>query len=325
MLTTEVARDVPIENIDPSRAILFFNVETSNSDPMHGMVRGQITGPTTLRFVRVGTGAIVSIQWYVAELVAARVQRGTLALVTERTDIPLTAVDPAKTFALVSMSNDGTIYNFDELVRARIESPTNLELTFGFFQGNTTSVDWQVVTLDTASVTSGNLTFASDQPVASIDVGADPNSFLVASWLTNSVATNIGIGQTAIRGRIAGPTVVFEREAIGVDIEMSYFLVTLLDGSQVQSGTRSFLPTDISHAVPLGSAVDPSRTLALLSGNQRGGSTPYNTTATATDDNPGLSWFTTTFTTTTELAITRALTPMTAPAETGWFVVELAP
>ena len=61
-----------------TKAFLVFGLSENSNTPADGQVTGQITGPTTLTFQRVGTVGVATVSWYVVEFSNnVTVQRGS--------------------------------------------------------------------------------------------------------------------------------------------------------------------------------------------------------------------------------------------------------
>ncbi len=322
-MTTQSVLNVPITTVDLTRSVLFMSVSEDNVDPNNGLVRGQLTSATNIQLNRTGTATTVTIKWQVATFGrSVSVQRGTTGVTASPMNVALAAVDLSKTFVLVSWQKLGSTYGADDIVRARLTSTTNLEFSHGTgsFDG---TADWQVVTMDAASVQSGDATLASGAsslvvPVTAVDT---TKTFLMVSWTSNGDS----IGANFVRGRITSPTqLTFDRGVTGTTLSLTWYLVTLTDGSTVQSGNTSFGTGTLTSTATLPSAVGLTTAVAFLSGNQRGGSTPDP--GTTPNDNPGVAWFRADLTGTTSLKLDRATkgTGAGVTAEAAWFVVNFA-
>ena len=108
----------------------------------------------------------MTIKWYVVEFDSGvTVQRGFTNITgNDVTDVPLlAAVDLAKSFPLISYRVEGTFFNCNDFVRAKITSTTNLQLsTDNTNCGAPASVvKWQVVEYADANVRSGDIAFAT--------------------------------------------------------------------------------------------------------------------------------------------------------------------
>jgi outer membrane protein assembly factor BamB len=144
-------------------------------------------------------------------------------------------------------------------------------------------------------------------------------TFLIASWSSDGD----GVGANFVRARITSPTqLTFDRGVSGTTVGLSWYLVTLNDGSTVQTGNANFSSGATLVSATLPTAVNLTTAVAFLSGNQRGGSTPD---AGATpNDNPGVAWFRTDLTGTTTLQVRRATVGTGVTADAAWFVVNFA-
>ncbi|HEY7647760.1 MAG TPA: hypothetical protein VID04_02050 [Methylomirabilota bacterium] len=312
--------DVAITPVALSRSILFFNVREDIFDSGAASVRGQLTSSANIQFNRAAAAGSVTIKWYVAEFVSGvTVQRGSTLLTTSPINVPIKSVDLGKTFVLSSWQKPGVMMGNDDYLRARLTSATTLELyhdTVGSTLDGT--ADWQVVTMASATVQSGDLSFITTDASKTVTISSvdTAKSFLIANW--SSLGTSVG--GNAIRGRITSPTqLTFDRGVTGTALDLTWFVVTLNEGSTVQSGNASFgAATTQVNVSPL-TAVSLTRSVAFLSGYQRSGSTPYP--GVTPDDDAGVSWFTADLTSTTNLRLTRDAT-LGFTAEAPWFVVE---
>jgi outer membrane protein assembly factor BamB len=326
-LTTQTVLDVPISPVDLTRAVLFMTVSANSLTPSTAHVRGQLTSPTNLQFNRTAGGATVTVTWYVATFGAGvRVQRGSTTTTANPMNVPIAAVDRDRTFVLLSWQKPGSTFGADDVVRARLTSDTNLELSFvtGSLDG---IADWQVVTMASASVQSGDVTLPGGSgsvtvPVSTVDT---TRTFLLSSW----TASADSIGANFIRGRISSPTqLTFDRGTTtpASTINLTWYLVTLNDGSTVQSGNAGFGADITGVPVVLTSPVHLNRAVAFLSGNQRGGRTPDS--GTSPNDNPGVAWFRADLMGPTTLQVERATTSAAGgagvTADAAWFVINFA-
>jgi hypothetical protein len=199
--------------VDTTRAFLVFGVSEDSFDPRDGHVSGQLVGPTTLSFDRIGTTGALTIKWYVIEFASGvSVLRGTADLSVppagDVTDVSLPApgVDMARSFPLISYRTEGVNFNCNDFVRAKITSPTNLQLS----TDNTNCgigpslVEWQVVEYADADVRTGDVVFAPTDflqtaPLAPVVDAA--KSWLIYSHEGTPVGTDVG--QFLVRGEVA--------------------------------------------------------------------------------------------------------------------------
>jgi outer membrane protein assembly factor BamB len=309
--------NVPIGAVDPARAVLFFSVRGSSVDPGDGQVRGQITSATNVRFYRANDTSLsdLTIRWSVVEFQAGvSVQRGTAAVADTGT-ISIAAVDPARSFVLVSCSvvSSDVTYGSDDFFRARLTGATTLEIVHGTTAAK--DCDWQVVEHQGASVQRGTGTLGAGAltsgPIAITAV--DPaRAFVQVTWRTSGD----GSGVNLLRARLTSATTVeVDRAVSGTTIDFAWEVVEFADGTRVQSGVEAFGATETSRARTL-TAVDPTRSVALLSAYQRAGQTGYSA-----DDNVGPGSFTAGLTDATTVTLERAVAG-SAGASVAWFVLE---
>ena len=316
---TGTSQTAAITSVDTSKAFLVFGVNVNENEPTKAQISGQITNSTTLTFARIATGNTVTITWQVVEFASGvSVQRGAADI--SGTGYPanatLVAVNIAKSFPIISHRTYGSSFDANDFWKAKITSPTNLEMDadndpdVGF-------IEWQVVEYSDASVQQGDLSFASGDAsktdtVTSVDTS---KSWLIYSYdtLTGTIAD---IGQKLIRGRLTNSTTLtFDRNNTGVTADLSWYLVEFSDLTTTQHGSQSFTTGETQKNVTI-SSVETAESIAAGGYYARGGRSSYSG-----DDNPGVGWFTLDLTSSTNLQIDRELTG-SATADLGWFVVE---
>ena len=305
---------VTIASVDPSKAFLTFSVRGNDTSPENISISGRLSNATTVTFDRVGTSGNVVIDWSVVEFSSGvTVQRGTVTPGGSTTNVAITSVDLTRSFPLVSMRAGGVIYEGEDWVRARFTSSTDLELATTNTFGNV--IEWQVVTYNDATVQSGSVSFGTGDSSRTATVTAlDPaKSWLIYNYRTTD-GTTTNIGQKLVRGRITnGTTLTFDRSSTGQTIDLQYFVVKFTDATEVRSGNANFTSsaTTVNAAV---TAVDPARSIGVGGYAQTGGRSSYTA-----NDNPGVGWFTSRLTSSTNLRVQRSAA--LAGADLGWFVM----
>ncbi|MDH5522337.1 MAG: right-handed parallel beta-helix repeat-containing protein, partial [Acidimicrobiia bacterium] len=305
---------VTIAPVDPSKAFLTFSVRGNDTSPENISISGRLSNATTVTFDRVGTSGNVVIDWSVVEFSSGvTVQRGTVTPGGSTTNVAITSVDLTRSFPLVSMRAGGVIYEGEDWVRARFTSSTDLELATTNTFGNV--IEWQVVTYNDATVQSGSVSFGTGDSSRTATVTAlDPaKSWLIYNYRTTD-GTTTNIGQKLVRGRITnGTTLTFDRSSTGQTIDLQYFVVKFTDATEVRSGNANFTSsaTTVNAAV---TAVDPARSIGVGGYAQTGGRSSYTA-----NDNPGVGWFTSRLTSSTNLRVQRSAA--LAGADLGWFVM----
>jgi len=311
--------DVTISAVVMAQSFLTSSASFDDVNPAGSQVSGRILDPTTLRFERSATGPIIAVKWYVAEFASGvSVQRGTANMTATLLDIPITAVNLARSFPIVSYRIVGTTYGDNDYLRAKLTSATNLQITVSAGVGG--SSEWQVIEYTAATVQSGDLSFAVGDASLSATVAAVnvPKTWLLFSYASASgTATNIA--QKMLWGTLTdATTVTFDRASTGQPVDVTWYLVEFTDATTVESGSTQFTAAQAQLDVPI-VCVDTLTSLATAGGmSYRGGSTPY-----IADDNPGVSSVTLDLTSATNLRMTRGLTGAVT-ATIGWFVVRFA-
>ena len=323
--------------VDTTKAFLVFGVSENTSSPTDGQVSGQITNSTTVTFRRDGSAGAVTMNWYVAEFTSGvTVQRGTadmdVAPRPHNVTLPI-AVDLARSFPIVSYLTTGGNFAFDDFVKAKLTSTTNLALDAPNVPAPTAPLfaEWQVVEYLDADVQTGDVTFLAGEAsktvtplVAAVNTA---KSWLVYSYKCDPAAPGPGcpsspdpnIGNKLVRGVVTnGNTLTFDRSNTGVQLALTWYLVEFTDATTVQGASEPFLMAETLKNVPL-SPVSPGSSIAVAGGDyMRGGRSPY-----AGNDIPGVAWFNLDITASNNLRISRGAGGL-ATADVGWFVVSFA-
>jgi hypothetical protein len=176
-------------------------------------------------------------------------------------------VDVSKSFPLLSFRTIGTIYNVDDLVRAKLTSPSELTLSL-YGATSVGTVEWQVVTFDDAMVQTNDLPLGPSTLIVTDTVQAvDPNRSLLLVSYGDSALGNTNASQMVWSGRISSSTLLtFERRSGGPAGMLTYHLVTFTNDSTVQSGHQDVAAASDTAVVNLLSGVALDRSLALASG-----------------------------------------------------------
>ncbi len=303
---TGVTVDVTIAAVDPSKAFLMFGASndgaTPDGDADGFQLCGQLIGPTTLRFERaVNPGSPATITWYVVELstgMSVQRGRGNLRNLTSL-DAPLSPVDPAHAFPIISFRTLGGTYDGGDYLRARIESPTSLAIVRSEAEDQISNVEWQVVQLDAASVQSGLYNLAATALSGNVSINAiDPARTLLLFTYSRGLTST---GLMGLRGRVVdATTLTFDRDAADNDaLSIAWYAIELPVGASVQRIPASFGPAQTTASLDI-DAVDRTRALALGGGvYYRGGKSP------SLEDVRGLNTFTFELTSSTTLQLRR--------------------
>ncbi|MEM9561346.1 MAG: hypothetical protein AAGA93_01930, partial [Actinomycetota bacterium] len=308
---------VTIDAVDTTSSFLEFGVRGTGTEPGRLQIIGELTNSTTVTFTRDNTGVDVVIDWSVVEFSSGvTVQRGVSsnsggAVV----DTTISAVDRSRSFVLLGgYQVDGVTFDGNDFVQASLTSATNLRLAVDFATPST--VPWQVITYNDATVQRGTASFgASDaSATAAVSTVDTTKAWLVYNYSTTA-GTTTNIGQKLVRGRITdATTLTFDRSSTGQAVDLRWELIEFTDSTTVQHASASFGTSVSAQGVTI-SAVDRGRAIATGGYLGQGGRTPF-----ASDDNPNYAWFTSELIGATELRLQRGVTG--AAADLGWFVIE---
>jgi outer membrane protein assembly factor BamB len=257
------------------------------------------------------------VRWYVVEFEGGVVvQRGVRTFSTAGGGVPSDttlnvtlnpAVDLSKSFVLITERMNSTLTDVDEswTVRAQLTAATNLELTRNELSAATT-VAWQVVQMEGASVQRGLTTLQSS-------TGSTTAGWSIAgATMTNSflVFSRRGATQTAglesrylVTGEITNlSTLTFTRGATDTQankaVEIAWEVVTLTDGGATNRGGALMGATTLALDQTLSPAVDTARTIPFI----------WSRVFFGGDANLGSASFTATITAGNTLRVERAIT-----------------
>jgi len=315
-----MSQGVAIQQLDLTRSFLVFGSRFDGVPPLETEVSGQISGSTALTFARAGAAGApaLPVQYYVAEFQSGvLVQRGASTMSSTQVSVTLpTAVDPTKSFPIVTYRNTGAGYGMDDFVRAKLTSPTQLSLESALAAPNGI-VEWQLISFDGASVQSGDVAVAAGDTLVTAPLqNVDPaRTWLVFSYVLATFTS--GASETMIRGRVETATqLAFRRTVSGATGTLTWYAVSFNNGTTVQSATSSFGGAAATATAPLG-AVDPMKTIAATGGlYMRGGATAF-----VTNVNLGYATFTLDVGAGSQLSLTRGVTAANGAASADWFAI----
>ncbi|MGI9607701.1 MAG: signal peptidase I [Acidimicrobiales bacterium] len=324
---------VPITAVDPTTSFVMSSIRSSSNEPADSVVQVRLaSGGTTIEFDRAtdaGAPPAVTVAWSVVEYSCGlSVQRGTITGGgTGQIDIPISNIDPAASFALVSTESENTAVDFDadDLFIAELTSATNLQIRSAGLFSPQRSFAWQVVTFDDpGDVSVQNVTATIGAAATSVNVPLlSPADMSTTFLLTGAASVGAGpdIGERLVRAHLADAnTVSVSRDTVGDAVDVSIQVVTLRDGSTVRHGT-----IDLSAGQPVRTVaierVDPTRSTAIstvaLPGSTGGGRTDH-----AADDVVGEASATFALTDPETVSVQRSAS--TSNASFGWQVIEWA-
>ena len=311
------------QSINTSSSFLVFGTNTSSNEPQCFLVAGQITNSTTLRFRREGgvCANAATITWQVAEFRnGVNVQRGTTAMGTSTSlTQTLTAINPNKTFPIISNRNGGTTFGNDDLLRATIQNSTTLNLSLATASLNNHVSEWQVIEMQGTTVQNGTVATGTTDSEVNITTATINTT---RAWLIYSTqgetGTTTNIAQKLFNGKVVNSTQIrYNRGSTGTANSISWYLVELPNGTNVQHGVANLSTTTLTENITI---TIYNHITSIVAGGlfQRGGETTYTG-----DDNPGTAWAAFNLTNNTGLTITRGATG-TATANISYFVIDFA-
>ncbi len=322
ILSGQTSTTVSIATVDPSKSFLVFGVNGSAVNPRDIQVSGQISGSASLSFARAGTAGSLSVHWYVAEFRSGvKVQRGTLQLPSgsKSATVSIAAVDLSKSFPLVTLRTPGSNIDGNDFVQATLTDPTHLKLDWAGGTVNPSFVEWQVIEYADALVFSGSFSMNANQPQVTLSPPLSGNEWLVYSYTTGDSAFTIG--RHMVQGSLQGGRIVFKRDATGVDVSGTWYVVRFEDATTVQHDEETLAASELFNDVSI-STIIPENSIAVAGMGTRGGKTPHSV---VNGDDPGVGWFNMNLTSSTNLRVTRGVTGSPASsASLGWFVIQFS-
>jgi hypothetical protein len=303
--STAVSVTIP-SAVNPARAFVIcdFLVGNNNSPAASQRVTCELTGATTLTITNGAADDQEVVRWYVVEFFSGvTVQRGlvpttTYTAVTPTVDVPIAAVNLAKTFVLISARTASIATNMDEQFTptAQLTSNINLRLTRNDTGTDDLAVAWQVVQIESAVVQSGITTIAqaATSVTAALNPGVDTTRTFLVFTSNGGAAVNGVESRYLTRGEITNATTLTFTRALNQNVangqvNIAWFAVRMTDGTIVQSGTNTTPdPNTTTMNAPLSTPVVINRSVPFISVS----GDPTSTADDALDDN---SWVADTF------------------------------
>jgi signal peptidase I len=319
-------QSVAISAVDTSRSFLLYSVSSASASPGDTVVRGRLLDATTVQFTRATTTPsppAVNISWSVVQYdCGVTVQRGvTTGTGTAIVDVPITAVDPATSFATVGLAPQLGAASFTTIA-PELTSATNLRLHGGAALSASDSLAWQVVTFTDAAdahVQHQTETFTSTATATLASPVPQGSTFVLAAGVMDTAAS-AGIGDRLVEAHLSSPTTVELQRDVSNATDLKVYLqtVTLHDGSAVQHGVVDFLagqPTKTVTIEPVDTNRASAMTTATNPGAVAGGRTTQTTPAVAGEASARVD---------VADAVTVTLTrdATSSPASFGWQVIE---
>ena len=268
---------VTINSVDTSKSFVICDFRPSDGQSLTRPTC-ELTGATSLVITMGSADASTFVNWQVVEFSSGvSVQRNLQAFAAGDTliNVPITAVDTSKTFVLVtSRGYAGDSVDEQFTIRARLTSTTNLELSRNE-SGTAVGVAWQVIQMDGASVQSNLATINAGFLTATATISAvdTTRTFLVFNTRANA-ATNGAEAQYLVRGTITDTTTLtFTRNSSTNTVDISWFAVSMDDGSFVQKGSLTDTTTQTTRDVTI-SSIDTAKSISIISSDGGSGTAP---------------------------------------------------
>ena len=138
------------QSVDPSRSVLFFSSRHNSDRPPGSMLRGRLSGSTTVTFTRVSNQtSAIDINWTVVEFASGvSVQRGTFNMTSSIRNIALSqsVASTSQAFVLWSKTPAATdsVYSQDDPVGGYLLNTSTVR--FSVVNANSSHViDYQVI------------------------------------------------------------------------------------------------------------------------------------------------------------------------------------
>ncbi|MCB1191367.1 MAG: hypothetical protein KDK90_13060, partial [Leptospiraceae bacterium] len=239
-----------ITQVDPTKSFVYCNFMYGNSGAEYATTC-QLDGTGSNVILKTNNNTTnTTVNWYVVEFATgATVQRGSYNMSSGTTthNQSITAVTTSKTFviAYTRMNNSSATIDERRTVMAQLTSATNLELSRNE-SGTAVDIEWQVIQLDGANVQSGQMTLNSSTGTATITTVDLASSFLLFNYKAASAVNGDEI-KYYTRGTLTdSTTVTFNRKSNTNSVDVSWFVITMTDGTKVQKGTKNVTTTDVT-------------------------------------------------------------------------------
>src|SRR6266568_3770031 len=186
---------VAITSVNTAKTFVICQSDTGgNNNDSTLRVTCELTNSTTVTITASVALAAQTVRWYVVEFLSGvTVQRGLTSLGASLTvAVPISAVNLAKTFALISERINDANTKRDErwTTTAALTSTTNLQLT-RTDAASATSIAWQVIQIESAAVQSGLATIAQNATTATATLSPAVDTTRTFLVFTRSAGTAV--------------------------------------------------------------------------------------------------------------------------------------
>ena len=302
---------VAITSVNTAKTFVICQSDTGgNNNDSTLRVTCELTNSTTVTITASVALAAQTVRWYVVEFLSGvTVQRGLTSLGASLTvAVPISAVNLAKTFALISERINDANTKRDErwTTTAALTSTTNLQLT-RTDAASATSIAWQVIQIESAAVQSGLATIAQNATTATATLSPAVDTTRTFLVFTRSAGTAVqGVERYyQATGEITNATTLtftraFQNNTNNTQVNAAWFAVRMTDGTSVQRGLVGPSGTGGASATmnaTLAAAIVTNRSIPIISVS--------GDAASNKDTNLDDTSWNAAFTTTTNLQFTR--------------------
>jgi len=293
----EISKSVNVASVSNNSAILFYSSTGSSVNPQSGHVTGILDKEDTITFSRVGTGEVMDISWYLANLSGINVQRGKVSSTgTMQINVNINKINTTGAYLIFTQSEPGTIFNADDWITGKIVNETRISFQMSSVASSLNGpISWQIVNATNGNfrVQRGDITMGLGITNFSIGLPTNINiskSFLLFSLREETADSYLG-GAVSVAGYISNYTSLqFNRSQDSTSLVLSWQVIEFADSTNVQQGVATLLPNILQQDIPI-NKINQNSTAALLTGWMKAGSSNLTSTG-GNDDNVGVSWYT---------------------------------
>lgn len=220
--------------VDLNKSFLIFSHRYSSGDAAGGQIRGQLTNLSEARFDKIGSVSH-TVEYYAAYF-SHGVDVQTFTTTNNVTTALGTAVDPTNTFLIHSWKHVGssTQWGTDDTCGAYINS-SGVSVVTDNNSGSPNSAVF-VVSLDSATVQSGNASLAAGSGTVDVALGtavSTGRAFHIFSMKTNN---DVNADDFGVSSELTSNNIHFYRQQTAATLTLFWFVVEFHDNTKVQGG-----------------------------------------------------------------------------------------
>lgn len=266
--TTSTADGITTETIsavEPTTSFVQWSVRSNSSKPGNSVVLADLSSATTIDFIRqtdTATPPPIVIEWTVVEYACGvTVQRGLVPGVgTSTQDIVVSSVDPAASFVIGGVVAEPITNAFDDndqpVVELFGEDTVRFRLAPSTAHQPAQTLGYQLVTFDdggdaTTQVVSTVLGSGTSVETVTLPSPVNPTTTML---IATAASPNLGgaIGDRVVRVRLIDESTLEIQRGLTVGtVDVNVQVVELLEGSMVQHGVVTLIPSQTTEVVPI--------------------------------------------------------------------------